>query len=66
LAAFREHDRSLSTRNKIAAMEEDYFVRRQHVGVNPLIRLENLARFYVRRNRMVQTARHKAPESQFE
>jgi glycosyltransferase involved in cell wall biosynthesis len=66
LAAFREHDRSLSTRNKIAAMEEDYFVRRQHEGFNPLTRLENLARFYVRRNRLVQATRHKAPESQFE
>lgn len=52
LAAFREHPGSLSTTNRLAAMQEDYAVRKHHVSQNPLVRLEHLARFLVRRRRL--------------
>lgn len=52
LAAFREHDGSLSTRNKLAAMEEDFRVRLAHAGSAPLARLMHHLRYAVRRRRV--------------
>ncbi len=54
LAAFREHSGSVSTNNRLAAMEEDYAIRRQRAGKNPLLKLENYARYLVRRRRIVE------------
>lgn len=51
LAAFREHEGSLSTRNRLAAMAEDFRVRLTYVGTNPLTRAEHYARYFVRRQR---------------
>ena len=60
LAAFREHAGSLSTRNKMAAMEEDFRVRLSHVGNAPLERLMHHLRHLVRRHR-VQAETGKQP-----
>ena len=54
LAAFREHTGSLSTHNRLAAMQEDYSVRKKHSGNSPLVSLENLARFLIRQRRVIQ------------
>nr|WP_319563387.1 glycosyltransferase family 2 protein [uncultured Rhodoferax sp.] len=65
LAAFREHAGSLSTQNRLAALSEDYLVRKNHAGHNPLIRFENLVRFWVRQRRMVQkTQRDESTEKE--
>ena len=55
LAAFREHDGSLSTRNRLAAMEEDMRVRLAHVGRHPLEKAIHYLRYFVRRQRALQT-----------
>lgn len=52
LAAFREHEGSLSTRNRAAAMEEDFRIRLHHAGRNPLALAMHCARFLVRRRRI--------------
>lgn len=49
LAAFREHEGSLSTRERSAAMREDLQVRLAHAGFNPVTRLTHRARYVVRR-----------------
>jgi GT2 family glycosyltransferase len=54
LAAFREHDGSLSTRDQLPAMEEDFRVRLAHAGGNPLARAIHYARYFVRRQRVLQ------------
>jgi glycosyltransferase involved in cell wall biosynthesis len=57
LAAFREHAGSLSTSNRLAAMEEDFRVRLAHAEQRPFARLERLehsARYFVRRRRAAQ------------
>lgn len=51
LAAFREHPGSLSTSNRVAAMEEDFRVRLAHAGWNPIELAMHYARFFVRRRR---------------
>lgn len=51
LAAFREHAGSLSTSNRIAAMEEDFRVRLTHSGWNPVALAMHYARFLMRRRR---------------
>jgi glycosyltransferase involved in cell wall biosynthesis len=51
LAAFREHPGSLSTNNRLAAMEEDLQVRLSHAGKEPLARLLHRLRHAVRRYR---------------
>jgi glycosyltransferase involved in cell wall biosynthesis len=51
LTAFREHEGSLSTRNRLAAMEEDLRVRLAHVGRHPISKLMHYARYFVRRQR---------------
>jgi glycosyltransferase involved in cell wall biosynthesis len=56
LAAFREHDGSLSTRDQIPAMEEDFRVRMSHAGINPVRRALHYARYLVRRQRLLQSA----------
>lgn len=58
LTAFREHDGSLSTRHRIAAMEEDLAVRLRHTGLRPLQRLLHQARFYVRKKRVLRQLNH--------
>jgi glycosyltransferase involved in cell wall biosynthesis len=55
LAAFREHAGSTSTRNRRAALEEDFRVRLQHGGRDPLALPLHLARFLVRRWRIGAT-----------
>lgn len=52
--AFREHEGSLSTRNRLAAMEEDFRVRLSHAGIDPLSKLMHYARYFVRRQRALQ------------
>lgn len=54
LAAFREHDGSLSTRDQLPALEEDFRVRLSHAGINPVARALHYARYFVRRQRIVQ------------
>jgi len=55
LAAFREHDGSLSTRNHLAAMREDLQVRLCHASKNPVERAMHYARFCVRRQRALHS-----------
>ena len=52
--AFREHAGSLSTRNRIAAMQEDLQVRLQHTGPRPMQRLLHHLRFQVRKRRALR------------
>jgi glycosyltransferase involved in cell wall biosynthesis len=56
LTAFREHEGSLSSAShtRMAAMAEDFKVRRAHTGSNPLAHLEHYARYLVRRQRVLQ------------
>jgi GT2 family glycosyltransferase len=54
LAAFREHQGSLSTRDRLPALEEDFRVRLAHAGMNPVTRAVHYARFFVRRQRILQ------------
>ena len=49
LTAFREHEGSLSTRERSAAMREDLQVRLAHAGFNPVTLLTHTARYVVRR-----------------
>ena len=60
LTAFREHDGSLSTREKGKAMQEDLRVRLAHTGFHPMARAMHLLRYVVRRQR----ARHSLPGTQ--
>lgn len=53
LAAFREHEGSLSTRDQLPAFEEDYRVRVAHTGINPIARALHFARYVVRRQRII-------------
>lgn len=55
-AAFREHDGSLSTRERVAAMEEDFRVRLAHAGKPRLATLMHTARYHVRRLRALRAA----------
>jgi glycosyltransferase involved in cell wall biosynthesis len=52
LAAFRVHGGSLSSANRIAAMEDDFNVRRAHCRRNPLTLAEHLLRYWVRKRRI--------------
>ncbi|SNS74359.1 Glycosyltransferase, GT2 family [Noviherbaspirillum humi] len=54
LAAFREHQGSLSTRDRLPAFEEDFRVRKSHLGVNPIARAKHYAYYLVRRHRVLQ------------
>ena len=54
LAAFREHHGSLSTRDALPALEEDFRVRLSHVGINPMMRAMHYMRYLVRRQRVLQ------------
>lgn len=54
LAAVRRHEGSISTRNRVAAMEEDMLVRLAHVGKHPIRRLVHYLRYFVRRQRLLQ------------
>lgn len=60
LAAFREHEGSLSSssRTRLAAMAEDFRVRLAYAGSNPLERLGHYARYFVRRRRVIQAKGH--------
>lgn len=51
-AVFREHEGSLSTRDRRAAMEEDFQVRLNHVGNNILAQAIHYARHFVRLQRV--------------
>jgi GT2 family glycosyltransferase len=54
LAAFRVHNGSLSSRDQLPALDEDFRVRLAHAGVNPLSRAMHYARYLVRRQRVLQ------------
>lgn len=54
LAAFRVHDGSLSSSNRIAAMEEDFKIRLAHCKRNPFSLPEHLLRFWFRRRRLYE------------
>lgn len=54
IAAFREHAGSLSSSNRLAAMEEDYRVRLTHCNTNMLEQLEHRLRFFVRHRRIAK------------
>lgn len=56
LTAFREHEGSLSTREKKQAMQEDLRVRLAHTGVDPLARGMHWLRYLLRRQRERFTA----------
>ncbi len=51
LTAFREHEGSLSTREKTQAMREDLQVRLAHTGRDPFARAAHWLRYAVRRQR---------------
>jgi hypothetical protein len=51
LTAFREHEGSLSTREKGKAMQEDLRVRLAHTGFHPLANALHWLRYAVRRQR---------------
>ncbi|KRB70393.1 glycosyltransferase family 2 protein [Noviherbaspirillum sp. Root189] len=55
LAAFREHEGSLSSssRTRLAAMAEDFRVRLAYSSKNPVERLAHYARYFVRRQRVI-------------
>jgi glycosyltransferase involved in cell wall biosynthesis len=57
LAAFREHTGSLSSNNRLAAMEEDYAIRQRRAGNDLLLRLENFVRFSVRKRRVLKATK---------
>jgi glycosyltransferase involved in cell wall biosynthesis len=52
LAAFREHEGSLSTANKVAAMQEDHQVRLRHCGRNPFDLSFHQLRYLLRKRRL--------------
>ena len=54
LTAFREHDGSLSTSNRQAAMQEDYQIRLSHCADNPVALLEHRLRYWMRRRRLAK------------
>lgn len=60
LAAFREHEGSLSSssRTRLAAMAEDFRVRLAYAGSNPIERLGHYARYFVRRRRVINARGH--------
>jgi glycosyltransferase involved in cell wall biosynthesis len=55
LAACREHEGSLPTHNRLAAMEEDLMVRLAHAGRRPLENAVHYLRYFIRRQRVLQT-----------
>lgn len=59
LTAFREHEGSLSTRERSAAMLEDLQIRLAHTGFHPLRRCMHLLRYLVRRQRARLAARNR-------
>lgn len=64
LAAFREHEGSLSTRERRRAMREDLSVRLAHAGPNPASRLAHVARHVARhvvRDRLRRWRAHLIP-----
>lgn len=54
LAAMREHEGSLTTRNQLATMEEDFKVRLKFVGVNVLAKSLHHLRYLIRRQRAIR------------
>jgi len=56
LAVFRDHSGSLSSSNRLAALEEDYKVRLSHCGGNPLNLLEYKLRYLTQRHRIAKLA----------
>jgi glycosyltransferase involved in cell wall biosynthesis len=60
LAAFREHEGSLSSssRTRLAAMAEDFRVRLAYAGRNPIELLGHYARYFVRRQRVIHAKGH--------
>lgn len=60
LAAFREHEGSLSSssRTRLAAMTEDFRVRLSYASNNPIERLAHYARYFVRRRRITHAKGH--------
>lgn len=57
LTAFREHEGSLSSssRTRLAAMAEDFRVRRAYAGSNPIEQIGHYARYFVRRQRVIHS-----------
>lgn len=53
LTAFREHEGSLSTANRMAALCEDLQVRLKYAPQDPLARMLHLARFQIRKFRQL-------------
>lgn len=53
LTAFRRHPESLSTKNRLLGLEEDFKVRMRYAGDSPLEHLMHYARYLVRRQRLV-------------
>ena len=60
LAAFRVHEGSLSSSNRLAAMEEDFKVRLAHCGWNPIQLAQHQLRFWVRKRRLLRELRAEA------
>jgi glycosyltransferase involved in cell wall biosynthesis len=54
LAVFREHSGSLSTRERMAAMEEEFQIRLNYAGGNILAKAIHHARYFVRRQRTLR------------
>lgn len=57
-AAFRVHEGSASSKNRLAAMEEDFRVRLAHAGANPVARAMHYTRYLFRRQRIMQSGAH--------
>lgn len=58
LTVFREHQGSLSTREPLPALDEDFRVRLSHAGFNPAARAMHLLRYLVRRRRIIEPEAH--------
>ncbi len=61
LAGFRRHAGSTSTANAMAALEEDYAIRRRVSGTGLVLRSSNHIRYLWRRHKMANRLRNGAP-----
>jgi glycosyltransferase involved in cell wall biosynthesis len=58
LAVFRRHSGSASTANRMAALEEDYWVRKRYLGHWPWYLAYHWAHYVVRRRRLARMIEH--------
>ena len=52
-SVFRRHGGSTTQKNRLASFEEDHQVRLQYAGSNPVDRMMHLARYHIRKRRLL-------------